>query len=163
MAGYSVIHYYTPGEDIGGDLRFTHGGRGGRARGPQGLPLFKPPYSRMTAIDLNTGEHVWVSPTGNGDAIRNHELLKDLNLPPLGGDGRGGPLLTKTLLISPESPRGGTPVLVARDKTTGTLVGSVSLPSRVLGTPMTYRHEGKQYIAFTVTGSPPELIALSLP
>ena len=59
---------------------------------PQGLPLLKPPYSRMTAIDLNTGEHAWWVPTGNGDRYRNHPRLRHLNLPPLGGDnGSNGP------------------------------------------------------------------------
>ena len=67
---------------------------------PEGLPLFKPPYSRITAIDMNTGEHAWMVPAGNGDRIRNHPRLKGLNLPPLGGDSTfSGPLLTKTLLI----------------------------------------------------------------
>ena len=67
---------------------------------PQGLPLWKPPYSRMTAIDMNTGEHLWMTPLGEGARYRNHPLLRDLDLPPLGGDdSRSGPLLTKTLLI----------------------------------------------------------------
>ena len=67
---------------------------------PQGLPLFKPPYSRMTAIDMNTGEHAWMMPAGTGERVRNLPLLKALNLPPLGGDSTfSGPLLTKTLLI----------------------------------------------------------------
>ena len=75
---------------------------------PQGLPLWKPPYTRMTAIDMNTGEHVWTIPTGNGDRIRNHPMLRDLDLPPLGGDaGRSGPLVTKTLLIHALSVGGG--------------------------------------------------------
>src|SRR5262249_24928081 len=68
---------------------------------PGGLPLFKPPYSRMTAIDMNRGEHVWMVPLGDGNTVRNHPMLKGLNLPPLGGDSStSGPLLTKTLLIS---------------------------------------------------------------
>lgn len=66
-------------------------------QGPQGLPLFKGPYSRVTAIDLNTGEHVWQIPIGKGPI--DHPALKDLNLPPLGGRGRGFPLATKTLLF----------------------------------------------------------------
>ena len=67
---------------------------------PEGLPLFKPPYSRMTAIDMNTGNHAWMVPTGAGDRIRNNPRLKPLNLPPVGGDiTLSGPLLTKTLLI----------------------------------------------------------------
>ena len=84
---------------------------------PQGLPLLKPPYSRMTAIDMNTGDHVWMTPLGNGDRIRNHPMLRDLDLPPLGGDGRGGPLLTKTLLFSALSAGGTDDALFAGPKT----------------------------------------------
>ena len=63
-----------------------------------GLPLFKPPYFRVTAIDMSKGERLWMSPLGNGP--RNHPLLKELNLPPLGGDyHRGSVLVTKTLLF----------------------------------------------------------------
>ena len=111
---------------------------------PQGLPLFKPPYSRMTAIDLNAGEHAWMQPNGDGDRLRNHPLLRDLDLPPLGGEGHGGPLLTRTLLVSALSAggTGGGPRLVARDKAGGAIVGSVDLPSGAIGTPMTYMYEG---------------------
>lgn len=161
--GHGSVHFYTPGPARGGNLRYTHGARGGRGAGPFGLPLFKPPYSRMTAIDMNTGEHLWSVPTGNGDHIRNHEKLKHLDLPPLGGDARSGPLLTKTLLIYGENPRDGSRALVALDKETGAMLGRVSIPGRPLGTAMTYISGGKQYIAVTVSGSPPELIALSLP
>jgi quinoprotein glucose dehydrogenase len=134
---------------------------------PQGLPLFKPPYSRMTAIDLNTGEHLWMKPMGNGDRFRNLPMLRDLNLPPLGGDSsRAGPLLTKNLLIYALTTGGGNdgPRLVALDKMTGDEVASVDLPGGAIGTPMTYMLDGKQYIALTVGGGRiPELIALSLP
>jgi quinoprotein glucose dehydrogenase len=132
---------------------------------PQGLPLLKPPYTRITAIDLNAGEHAWMQPNGDGNRYRNHPLLRDLDLPPLGGEGHGGPVLTKTLLISALSA-GGTddgPRLVARDKASGTIVGSVDLPSGAIGTPMTYMYEGTQYIALTIGGEVPELIALKLP
>ena len=134
---------------------------------PNGLPLFKPPYSRITAIDLNTGEHVWMRPNGNGDSVRNHELLKDMDLPPLGDRGgrTGGPLLTKTLLIH-GAATGGTndgPQLVARNKATGDIVGAIDLPGPVLGTPMTYRVDDEQYVAFTVRLNPPELLAFKLP
>ena len=74
--------------------------------GPQGLPLLKPPYGRVTAIDLNKGDIVWMTP--NGDGPRDHPLLKPLNLPPLGNPGRGGVLATKTLLFVGE----GDPVMV---------------------------------------------------
>jgi glucose dehydrogenase len=102
---------------------------------------------------------------GDGDRFRNHPRLRHLDLPPLGGEGHGGPVLTKTLLVSALSA-GGTengPRLVARDKTTGEIVGSVDLPSGAIGTPMTYLHRGTQYIALTVGGDVPELIALALP
>ena len=134
---------------------------------PQGLPLFKPPYSRMTAIDLNTGDHVWMKPTGNGDRIRNHPLLRDLDLPPLGGDAsRAGPLLTPDILIYALTT-GGTndgARLVAFDKATGDELASVDLPGGAIGTPMTYMVDGRQYIALTVGGGQiPELIAFALP
>lgn len=167
-----VTTFYQP---VGGTLDYTHGApesqrlSGGGARNfptmPRGLPLLKPPYSRMTAIDMNTGDHVWMTPLGNGDRIRNHPMLRDLNLPPLGGDGRGGPLLTKTLLFTALSAGGSNngPRLVAFDKATGEELGSVDLPRGAIGTPMTYMVDGKQYIALTIGGTPPELIAFALP
>jgi quinoprotein glucose dehydrogenase len=163
VAGYSVVHFYTPGADLGGDVDYTHGARGGLAQGPKGLPLFKPPYSRLTAINMNTGEHVWMTPTGNGDFVRNHEDLKALHLPPLGGDGETGPLLTKTLLCLGLGPTEGIPTLTAYDKKTGAVLGAVELPGKPIGTPMTYLLDGRQYIALTCGGSPPELVALALP
>lgn len=163
--GYSVMQYITPDPAEGGNLQFTQGGFGIAPIMPQGLPLFKPPYSRMTAIDLNAGDHAWMQPNGDGDRYRNHPLLRDLDLPPLGGEGIGGPVLTRTLLISALTAGGtdGSPRLVARDKATGEIVGSVNLPAGAIGTPMTYMHAGKQYIALTVGGNVPELIALALP
>ena len=166
----SILSFVEPTAEQGANVRYvwtlslqTSGGA--RPLMPQGLPLFKPPYSRMTAIDLNTGEHAWMVPNGNGDRIRNHPLLRDLNLPPLGGDGYGGPLLTKTLLISALTAGGedGGPRLVARNKATGEEVASVDLPAGAIGTPMTYLDQGKQYIALTVGGEVPELIAFALP
>ncbi|MCY4029157.1 MAG: pyrroloquinoline quinone-dependent dehydrogenase [Acidobacteria bacterium] len=172
----TVIPLYAPDPDLGATVAYTHGApedqrlalRGAiRAtpQMPQGLPLLKPPYSRMTAIDLNTGEHLWWVPTGNGDRYRNHPRLRHLNLPPLGGDnGSNGPLLTKTLLIYCLTA-GGTnngPRLVAYDKTDGTELASVDLPSGGIGTPMTYMVDGRQYIALTVGGGP-RLVALALP
>ena len=164
---FSVIKYYTPDPAEGGNLRYTQADfdSGTQPTMPQGLPLLKPPYSRMTAIDLNAGDHAWMQPNGDGDRYRNHPLLRDLDLPPLGGEGHAGPVLTKTLLISALSAGGsdGGPRLVARDKATGEIVGSVDLPSGAIGTPMTYLHEGRQYIALTIGGDVPELIALALP
>lgn len=161
---YSIMRYLTP-EVQDANLNYTQGGFNTPSLMPQGLPLFKPPYSRITAIDLNTGEHTWMQPNGDGNRYRNLPMLRDLNLPPLGGDGRGGPVLTRSLLISALTT-GGTddgPRLVARDKMNGRIVGSVDLPGGAIGTPMTYMNQNKQYIALTIGGDVPELIALALP
>ncbi len=171
----AVVQLYSPDPTLGATLDYTHGapeaqmltgvGGSGAPQMPQGLPLLKPPYSRMTAIDLNTGEHLWWVPTGEGNRYRNHPRLRDLNLPPLGGDNAfNGPLLTKTLLLYCLTA-GGTnegPRLVAYDKTDGSELASVDLPSGAVGTPMTYMVDGKQYIALTVGGGP-RLIAFALP
>jgi quinoprotein glucose dehydrogenase len=171
------IQLYEPDPELGSTVRFTHGApeaqrmanqRAGVPAGPQmpqGLPLFKPPYSRITAIDLTTGEHAWMVPTGTGDRYRRHPRLRDLGLPPLGGDNaNNGPLLTKTLLVYCLTAGGssGGPRLVAYDKTSGAELASVDLPSGAIGTPLTYLVDGKQYIALTVGGGP-RLVAFALP
>ena len=171
----AVVSLYSPDPALGATVLYTHGAPeadrlAGRARRrtpqmPQGLPLVKPPYSRMTAIDMNTGEHAWRVPTGAGDRFRNHPLLRGLDLPPLGGDNAiNGPLLTKTLLIYCLTAGGtdGGPRLVAYDKTDGRELASVDLPAGAVGTPMTYLLDGRQYIALTVGGGP-RLIAFALP
>ena len=164
---HSVIPYAEIDPDSGATMRYIWrwGPGGGGPTMPQGLPLWKPPYSRMTAIDMRRGEHVWMTPLGDGDRYRNLPMLRDLDLPPLGGDGRGGPVLTKTLLINALTAGGsdGGPRLVAYDKATGEIVGSVDLPGGALGTPMTYMLDGRQYIALTVGGRVPELVAFTLP
>jgi quinoprotein glucose dehydrogenase len=164
----SVLRLQVPRPDQKSTLRYLEVREGGAfPTMPQGLPLMKPPYSRMTAIDMNRGVHTWMEPLGDGKAVRNHPMLKALNLPPLGGDsGTSGPLLTRTVLIGALSSGGMNdgPRLVARDKATGRELSSVDLPSMAIGTPMTYMLDGKQYIALTVGGEPvPELIALALP
>ena len=138
---------------------------------PQGLPIFKPPYGRITAINLDTGEHVWMTP--NGDGPRDHPLLKDLDLPPLGQTGRASPLLTKTLLFIGEGtdemlgalPLAGGNKFRAYDKATGEVLWETEFPIGTTGAPMTYMFEGKQYIVVAIGGKshPPELVALSLP
>ena len=172
---HSVMRFREPAPDDEATLRYllSRGGvflDGGNARRrpamPEGLPLWKPPYSRMTAIDMNTGEHVWMTPTGDGDRIRNHPRLRHLDLPPLGGEGgRNGPLVTRTLLVYTLTAggTGGGPRLVAYDKATGALRGSVDLPGGAIGTPMTYMLDGRQYIAVTVGGAVPSLVAFRLP
>jgi quinoprotein glucose dehydrogenase len=139
--------------------------------GPEGLPLIKPPYSRMTAYNLNTGEIAWQVPTGPGQAgIRNHPALSGLTLPALGGQGgQGGPLITRTLLIyglisagtDPRTKTTNPPSLVAYDKATGATLGSVVLPAAPLGTPMSYAVGGRQFIAVTLMNG--TMVSLALP
>jgi quinoprotein glucose dehydrogenase len=165
---YAVSKLIQPDKALDSNLLYMQG----TARPPSmpdGLPLFKPPYSRMTAVDMNSGTHLWMVPTGNGDRIRNNPKLKALNLPPVGGDSTlSGPLLTKTLLIYALTAGGSTggPRLVAYDKATGKELASADLPGAAIGTPMTYAAGGRQYIAITVQGAQgevPELVALSIP
>lgn len=139
--------------------------------GPQGLPLVKPPYGRVTAIDLNKGEIRWSVP--NGEGPKNHPALKGLNLPRLGQPGRAAPLVTSTLLFVGEGdpinlatpPHGGGRMFRAYDKSTGDLLWEIELPAGTTGAPMTYVHRGEQYIVVAVgsRSSGPELVALSLP
>ena len=151
--------------------------------GPQGLPLLKPPYGRITAIDLNKGDLLWTVP--NGDGPRDHPLLKPLNLPPLGHPGRSAPLLTRTLLfvgegdpimvragsrLPPEMPASVAPgaggrKLRAFDKTTGAVLWATELAAGTTGAPMTYMFEGKQYLLVAIGSEDhgPEFVALSLP
>jgi quinoprotein glucose dehydrogenase len=166
---HSVLRLAKPEASVGSNLLYMQS----PARlppMPDGVPLLKPPYSRITAIDMNSGNHVWMAPAGNGDRIRNNPRLKGLSLPPLGGDSTfSGPLLTRTLLIYALTAGGskGGARLVAYDKATGKELASADLPGAAIGTPMTYQVDGKQYIAITVQGRTstdlPELIALSLP
>jgi quinoprotein glucose dehydrogenase len=141
--------------------------------GPQGLPIFKPPYGRLVAIDLNKGEILWTA--SNGDGPRDHPAINYLNLPPLGQPGRAAPLLTKTLVFLGEGgngggilalpPWGGGKRFRAYDKTTGAVVSELELPGGTIGAPMTYMFEGVQYIVVAVGWKTmaPELIALALP
>ena len=145
------------------------GGTGGAGLNVQGLPLVKPPYSRITAIDLDRGEFRWqVAFGGTPDAIKNHPALKGLNLPPLGRPGNnGGTLVTKTLVIAGESNFGPTPngqrgaMLRAFDKSTGAEAGAVYIPAPQSGSPMTYLLDGTQYLVIAVGGAghPGELVA----
>jgi quinoprotein glucose dehydrogenase len=168
-SGYGVNRVAPPDPTLNSNLRYMQV-PGRSPQMPQGLPLFKPPYSRMTAIDMNTGEHAWMVPSGAGVRVRTHPMLKDLNLPPLGGDSTfSGPLLTRTLLVHALTTGGsdGGPRLVTYDKKTGAELASVDLPGLPIGTPMTYLLDGRQYIALTVQPSGrdayPELVALALP
>ena len=151
--------------------------------GPRGLPLFKPPYGRITAIDMNRGEIVWQVPNGNGP--RNHQAIRHLNLGRLGWPSRPSPLATGSLLFVGEGsdarnsggrmpvgmPREivtnyGEPWFRAYDKATGDVVWEYELSAGTTGAPITYLHEGKQFIVVGVAGddeAPPRHVAFSLP
>lgn len=136
----------------------------GGIRGPQGLPFLKPPYSTITAIDMNTGEIAWQTPNGAGDAdVENHPALQGMDLPPLGGGGRHPVLVTSSLLIHAQDRDDGF-VLLARDKATGEELAMVDLPARPRGAPMSYTMDGRQYIGLSIASEPvPEFFVLALP
>jgi quinoprotein glucose dehydrogenase len=138
----------------------------------QGLPIVKPPYGVLSAINLDRGDLVWQVPHGDTpDNIRNHPALKGLNIPKTGQQGSVGLVVTKTLVVlgdpqvttTPEHPRGA--MLRAYDKTNGKQVGAVWMPAPQSGSPMTYAVDGKQYIVVAVSGGSysGEYIAFSLP
>ncbi len=140
--------------------------------GPQGLPdPFKPPYAKLTAIDLNKGEILWQ--VANGAGIKNHPAFKGLNLPDIGTPGRNAAIVTKSLVFMGEGsdtgvgvPAGfGGKMFRAFDKKTGKIVWETELPAGVSNSPMTYMANGKQYILVAVSGRtfPGEYVALALP
>jgi quinoprotein glucose dehydrogenase len=147
---------------------------GGAGLTVQGLPIFKPPYGILSAINLDRGEIMWQVPHGDTpDSVRNHPALKGLNIPKTGQPGTSGVglMVTKTLVVmgdsqittTPEHPRGA--MLRAYDKATGKEVGAVYLPAPQSGSPMTYMWQGKQYIVVAVGGGnySGEYIAFTLP
>lgn len=145
------------------DMRYV----GGMGRVPtvSGLPLLKPPYNRITAIDLNKGDILWQVPGGDTpDAIKNNPALAGLNIPTTGARTRPAVLATKTLLFSVEG-WGSKAVLHVLDKKTGARVADIELPGSVGGTPMSYAINGKQYVAMWVgkQGMPATLITLAVP
>lgn len=146
----------------------------GRANiGPQGLPLIKPPWGRITAIDLNTGDHLWMAANGDTpDYIKNHPALKGLDVSNLGKPSRALLMVTKTLLFAPEGndlfvgfPGSGGNLLRVLDKKSGKLVHQMALPAMATGVPMTYMVNDRQFIVVAVgaVGVPAELVALALP
>ena len=155
-----------PGTDVDpdSDVRWVSVGPGG-VRGPQGLPLWKPPYSSITAIDMNTGEHLWSIPNGfTPESIKNHPALQGIDIGNTGSRGHATAIVTKTMLIYGEG-RGQAPVLHAVDKRTGEYIGSVEIPAPTTTAPMSYMHDGVQYLIVSVGGGgmPGSLVALRLP
>jgi quinoprotein glucose dehydrogenase len=148
------------------------GGEGGRRLAVDNLPIIGPPWATISAIDLNKGELVWQTVHGEtDDAVKNHPALKGVMIPRTGRPGRIGVLTTKSLVMAgdagmathPNGQRSG--MFRAYDKKTGKELGAVPLPGPQTGSPMTYIHEGKQYIVVAVAGqgAAAELIGLALP
>jgi quinoprotein glucose dehydrogenase len=116
-------------------------------RGPDDLPLLKPPYSHITAIDMNTGEHLWWIPIGDTpDSVLNHPKLNGIDVPDTGTGENAPMVVTATLLMYTSTASDGTPMMFAIDKQTGERVGAVELPEKANYGMMTYVHEGKQYV-----------------
>ncbi len=143
--------------------------------GPRGLPLIKPPYGVVTAIDLNKGTIAWQ--VAHGDGPRDHPDLKALNLPPLGASSHtflssGGPLVTRTLLFLNQVQTKADLSLSATeffmrafDKKTGAVLWEHRMTEPPFGTPMTYFHKGRQYLVVATggAGTPGRLVAFALP
>ena len=143
----------------------------GTAISVQGLPLFKPPYGQISAINLDKGEILWQIAHGETpDNIKNHPALKGLNIPRTGRNGVIGTVVTGTLVIAGESgtynlPQGRGSMLRAYDKVTGKEAGAVWMPGPQTGSPMTYMLNGEQYIVVATGGAdhPAEFVAYKLP
>lgn len=144
---------------------------GSRTPTVQGLPLVRPPYGTITAIDLRTGDEAWKVPNGETpDDVRRNPALAGVDVPNTGSPARPVMLATRTLLLTAEG-YGGRPALRALDKETGRLVASIALPGTVSSVPMTYRWRGRQYVALWVDPVGPQsaglvgaqLVALALP
>jgi quinoprotein glucose dehydrogenase len=176
-----IIDQLVPGDANGGNMRYRRGGGGGTLPTLDGLPLYKPPYGRVTAIDLNSGTIAWTTPLGDGP--RDHPLLKDLKLGPLGDGTRASPMVTATLLFVSQFQGGlgrgtalkvgereltnlapPTPKFRAFDKRTGAVVWEKELPLTPAASPMTYMAGGRQFIVLAVgSGNQAELIAFARP
>ncbi len=164
--------YRAPTQPAGGGGGGGGGGGNALTEGLGGLPIVKPPYGVITALDMNNGTLKWQVPHGDTpDAVRNSPLLKGMNIPKTGQQGIVGVVLTKSLVIvgdpqvttAPDRPRGA--MLRAYDQQTGKEVGAVWMPAAQSGNPMTYMLDGRQYIIVAVGGGiySSEYIAFALP
>jgi quinoprotein glucose dehydrogenase len=145
------------------DSDYTMGGGGPQLNG---LRLLKPPYGRITAYNMNKGEIAWQIPNGDTPpSVKEHPALKGLNIPKTGSPSQAGLLVTKTLLIAGEGP-GGQAILHAYDKATGADIWQAPLPGPQVSLPMTYMHQGRQFIVVGVRGSAgsgAQLVAFAFP
>jgi quinoprotein glucose dehydrogenase len=146
-------------------------GRAALVQGLEGLPIMKPPYGVLSAIDLSNGTLKFQVPHGDTpDVVKNHPLLKGMNIPKTGQSGSVGVMITKTLVVAGDpqfttTSRGRGAMLRAYDKNTGAQVGEVYVPAPITGHPMTYTIDGRQYIVVGVSGGnyAGEYIAFALP
>ena len=144
------------------DFRYVRSRSVNSVSGPQGLPLIKPPYARVTAIDMGTGDHKWMTINGDGPRQKSNRL-RSAGSRPIGRCLVGWPVLTKSLLFVSQAD-GKRHVLRAFDKSDGQIVAEIDLPARPWGTPMTYTQNGKQFIV-VASGQAQDarLVALALP
>ena len=163
VASYTNLYVFglRPNPDVP-EVPYVFGG--GVPPSIEGIPLVKPPWGRITAIDMNSGEHVWMAANGaTPDNIANHPRLAGIDIPPTGRATRAMTLATSTLLFATDG-WDGTPVLRALDKATGETIAEIELPGMSGGLPMSYETGGRQFIALPVAGeNGGELIALALP
>ena len=175
--GQPVSMIKGPGEGAGADSPAPPPPSGGGSNVPRlavdGLPLMKPPYGSINAIDVNKGQVKWQIAHGETpDFVRNHPALKGMTIPRTGQSTyQIGTLVTKTLVVAGENqvtttkdrPRGA--MLRAYDKKTGTELGAVFMPGPQSGSPMTYSVNGKQYIVVATSGGTAsgEYVAYALP
>lgn len=162
VASMSAPNVHALARDPDSDLAYSKLGRVPRV---DGLPLVKPPWGRITAIDMATGEHRWMMANADTPAeIAGHPALEGLAVPRTGIPTRAMLLATATLLFAGEG-WGGSPVLRAHDKATGAIVAGIDLPASVTGLPMTYAVNGRQFIVVAVGDgeTTAELVALALP
>ena len=140
--------------------RYANGAGGGAPRAPSGLPLMKPPYSRITAIDLNSGEHLWMIPIGDTpDRIKNNPALAGVDIGNTGTGAQALMMVTPSMLLYAGEVSDGTPHLFAIDKATGRELARLPVPAQTRYGMMSYVHHGEQYIVLQ-TGS--TLTAMSL-
>jgi quinoprotein glucose dehydrogenase len=138
---------------------------GGRAQIAPGISIVKPPWGRITAIDLTTGDHAWMIASGDTPPRVAEELgLDPESLPRTGQASRSMLLVTSTLLFAGEGLTGD-PVFRAHDKATGQILAEIALPSTTTGLPMSYVHDGRQFVVVAVGGGgePARIVALALP
>ena len=160
----TVLSVLSVEKDPNSDVDFSQA-FGVRVPRVRGLPIVQPPYGRITALDMNSGEMLWqIANADTPERIANNPALEGVNLPRTGVETKSGLLVTKTLLFAGEGVGGGN-LFRAHDKASGEILFEMELPATQTGVPMTYEHDGKQYIAMVVSGgaTPAEIVAYALP